>query len=152
MSPNELRLRRDLASPAFDDGVAAGHWRLIDLTWPTLTVAVSAGTGELVIKIDTDGYPAVPPYGITWDLGRNAPLDARRWPRGSGAEQTYKAGWYEPSVNAIYLACDRAALRVHPEWATSYPERTWNPSRTITFYLGELHRDLAVATIPEETE
>lgn len=150
MNPNELRLRGDLASTAFEDGVSAGHWRLIDLTWPALTVAICAGAGELVVRIDVDGYPAVPPYGTTWDLGLNAPLAPALWPRGPGTEQTYKKGWYAPSDNAIYLACDRAALQAHPDWATRYRERAWNPARTIPFYLNELHRDLAAATIPKE--
>ncbi len=149
MNPSEQRLRGDLASADFEAGVNAGHWRLLDLTWPALTIAISAGTGELVLRIDLDGYPAVAPLGITWDAAANTPLPRGRWPQGPGAEQTYKEGWFPPSPNAVYLACDRAALQVHPDWANTYSDRAWNPTRSVTFYLREIHRDLAAATVPE---
>lgn len=148
MNPNERRLRADLDSTAFQAGVAANNWEVVSLNWPELTVRVAAKSGHLAVRIDLEGYPAVAPLGLTWDLDTDAPLSQELWPPNVGAQQTFKPGWYSPSINAIYLACDRAALTVHPDWAATYPQRAWNPSRDITFYLSELHRELAATTMP----
>jgi hypothetical protein len=143
-----LRLERDLASPRFESGVDAGSWRLISLNWPYLTVAITAGDGhELGMRLLVDDYPGQAPAGQPWDLATDGPLSASRWPTGGMAPAVFRRDWSVQNGNAPYMACDRRALVDHP-WATQHPERAWNPSRSIEFYLEQVHHELSTATIP----
>lgn len=149
VEPAALRLERDLAAGDFEIGVDAGLWRLVSLNWPALTVAVTAGDGnQLGLRIVTDGYPSLAPGGQPWDLERDSPLPVSRWPSGGTAAQIFRPEWSPQNSNAPYMACDRSALASHPRWAIDHPDRAWNRSRTITFYLREIHRELRAATLP----
>ncbi|WP_121432273.1 DUF7665 family protein [Actinomadura pelletieri] len=148
--PGLARLERDLASAEFDSGVDAGLWRLVSLDWPVLVVAITAGDDrELGMRLDVDGYPVTAPAGQPWDLARNTPLSVQRWPTGRTAETVFHRDWSPQNGNAPYLACDRRGLMAHPNWAGERPERAWNPNRTITFYLAEIHRELGNARLPD---
>ncbi|WP_146060517.1 hypothetical protein [Amycolatopsis sp. CA-128772] len=148
-SPNELRLTRDLASNRFESGVAAGSWRVVAFDWPHLTVAITAGDGnELSMRLLVDGYPGQAPAGQPWDLATDSPLPASRWPTGGMTSMVFRTDWSPANGNAPYLACDRVALATHA-WATQHPERAWNSSRSIEFYLEQVYHELAAATIPQ---
>jgi hypothetical protein len=147
--PGRLRLEQDLASGDFESGAGAGHWRLIELNWPCLIVAVTAGDGnELGLRIAVDGYPRVAPGGQPWDLQRDQPLPTALWPAGGPLPQVFRQDWSPSNGSAPYLACDRTGLATHPAWAAEHPERAWHPGRTITFYLSEIHRGLRDTTLP----
>lgn len=149
-NPNGNQLQEHLVSSEFEAGVNSGFWRIVSFTWPELTVAISAGDGrELGMRIAVDGYPALPPSGQPWDLESNSPLSVERWPTGGTAPQIFRPDWSRANGNAPYMACDRMGLRAHPGWATEHPSRAWNPSRTISFYLREVHKELRGATLPD---
>jgi len=148
VGPCQLRLERDLKSAGFEAAVAAGLWRVIILTWPTLFVSLSLGDGvEVGLSINVDDYPVEAPAGRPWDLDGDTPLPASRWPMTGRSPEVFRVetDWPTGRDGAPYLACDRIALNGHTNWPTEHPERCWNPSRTIEFYLQELHRELAGA-------
>jgi hypothetical protein len=147
--PGRLRLDRDLASGDFESGVGAGLWRLVSLSWPYLTVTITAGDGnQLAMRILIDGYPRAAPGGEPWNLDRGEALPASRWPTGGTAGLVFRPDWSPANKNAPYMACDRTGLAGHPGWANEHPARAWNPSRTIAFYLREVHHELRSATLP----
>lgn len=149
VDPDLRRLRHDLLAADVDSGIAAGDWRVVDLTWPTLLVAITVGTdAELGMRIDVQDYPAQAPAGQPWDLPTNTALPVDRWPVTGGELEVFRHDWSVANHNAPYLACDRYGVTTHPDWATGHPQRSWNPNRTIGFYLRELHRVLKDATMP----
>jgi hypothetical protein len=147
--PSLSRLRRHLDAADVEGGIAAGFWRIIDLAWPVLTVAVEVwGGDEVGVRLGVDGYPFQAPAGQPWDLESDAPLPVSRWPAAGRGLEVFRPDWSVGNQNAPYLACDRVGLSTHPGWATEHPDRAWNPTRTIGFYLRELHKALAAARIP----
>ncbi|HUZ56018.1 MAG TPA: hypothetical protein VMU94_26270 [Streptosporangiaceae bacterium] len=149
--PARRRLERDLQAADFDSGVRAGLWRLLSLRWPHLEVAVTAGDGhELGMRIAVDGYPGQAPGGQLWDIERDMPLPIARWPVSGSAAHVFRRDWPNSNSPGPYMACDRAGLAAHTNWATEHPSRAWNPGRTIAFYLREIHRELRDATLPQE--
>jgi hypothetical protein len=143
------RLRRHLQTADVEAGVAAGLWRIIELSWPNLTVSITIGDGsEPGVRILVDDYPIKAPAGRPWDLVADAPLPVNRWPISGRNPEVFRPDWSPANQNAPYLACDRTGLATHGDWATRHPERAWNPTRTIGFYLSELHRELAAAYLP----
>lgn len=149
VDPNHRRLRQDLLAPDVENGVAAGSWRVIDLSWPILTVAIAVGdNAELGMRLDVQGYPLQAPAGQPWNLATNTPLPMAEWPISGRNPEIFRHDWSPPNNNAPYLACDRAAIVSHTNWPSERPERCWNPTRTIGFYLRELTRELACATMP----
>jgi len=151
--PCQVRLERHLRSSEFESGVAAGLWRLVSLDWPYLIVTITAGDGnELGMRLHIDGYPSKAPAGQPWDIVQDMPLPVSRWPTGGTAFQIFRSDWSVQNGNAPYMACDRVGLGTHPDWATQHPHRAWNPGRTITFYLREIHHELRAARLPAPTE
>jgi hypothetical protein len=150
VNPAHLRLDRDLLASDVESGVTAGFWRIIELSWPYLFVAVTAGDGhELGMRLAVDGYPAIAPAGQPWDLDTGSPLPMPLWPTGGTASQVFRHDWSPGNGNAPYMACDRVGLATHPDWANAHPQRAWNPGRTIAFYLREIHHELRGATLPQ---
>lgn len=148
-NPNLRQLRRHLASADVEAGVAAGSWRIADLSWPVLLVAIAVGDhAEVGIRLDVQDYPAQAPAGQPWNLATDQPLAMAAWPVSGQNPEVFRHDWSPGSNNAPYLACDRAGIVSHPNWAVERPERCWNPTRTIGFYLRELHRELACARMP----
>lgn len=151
LDPSEARLRRDLAAASVEAGVAAGYWNIIGLNWPILTITITLGDGMPIgMRLAVDGYPLSAPAGQPWDLETDAALPVHRWPVSGRTPQVFRPDWSPDNANGPYLACDRAAL-AHNNWAANYPDRAWNPTRTIVFYLQELHRELADAHMPGGT-
>jgi hypothetical protein len=148
--PSLLRLESDLASAEVQSGIDARMWRLVSLTEMVLTATITAGDGkELGMRIAVDGYPNLPPGGQPWDLDAETALPQDQWPTGGSAPQVFSTVWSPSNGNAPYMACDRAGLAVHPQWAQEHPTRAWHPRRTIAFYLREIHHELLGATLPE---
>jgi hypothetical protein len=144
------RLRRDLGAADVEAGVASGLWRIVALTWPVLTVAVRLDTGDEVgLRLAVDDYPVSAPAGQPWDLHADALLPVARWPVSGRPLEVFRPDWSPNNGNAPYLACDRIGLATHPNWASEHPNRAWNPTRTVGFYLREIHHELAAARLPD---
>lgn len=150
VSPNESQLRADLIGEAFLAGVRAGRWRSPRLDWPVLFIEIAVGDlAFLAMRLSVDGYPLRAPQGQPWDPDAAAALAPALWPRGGNADRVFRADWSPSNENAPYLACDRIGLATHPNWASDHPERSWNASRSIDFYLAEVATELADADLPE---
>ncbi|MFI7296902.1 hypothetical protein [Streptomyces sp. NPDC050121] len=149
VDPCKARLLRDLQDVAVDAGVDAGLWRIVSVAWPTMTVAFAVGGGrECGMRLDLQDYPAVAPAGQPWDLVADAPLPVEGWPVTGRSPEVFRPDWSPGNGNAPYLPCDRVGLATHGQWATESPERAWDPSKTIVFYLEEMHRMLSEARMP----
>lgn len=147
-NPSRSRLERDLLGDDFIRGELAGFWRDATVNWPYLDIEVQVGEyGYVAMHVQVDNYPGIAPAGALWDAEAGAPLPVDRWPVGGAAQRVWRPDWSPQNQGAPYLACDRVGLATHPDWANSHPGRAWNPSRNIVFYLTEVHRELADATM-----
>lgn len=147
MAPDERALRGHLASGGFRAGEAAGRWRLVDVTWPFVTVTVAAADrpnspSEFTLRLECTGYPHTAPTGGVWDLDTNASLAPDLRPKSGRAAQLFRADGWTGGSTAMYAAWDRAGLQGHPEWANTHPRVAWNSTRTLTFILNNVHEVL----------
>ncbi|MDT4995137.1 MAG: hypothetical protein QOH97_5029, partial [Actinoplanes sp.] len=79
--PNLRRLRRHLLTADVEVGVAAGSWRVVELSWPVLLVAIAVGDeAELGMRVDVQDYPMQAPAGQPWNLATNETLAVANWP------------------------------------------------------------------------
>jgi len=147
VSPDERALRDHVGGGGFRAGVTAGRWRLVDLTWPFVTVAIAAAERpnspvEFAVRFECGGYPHTAPTGGIWDLETNTSLPAGRRPKGERAAQLFRTDGWAGGSTAMYAAWDRVGLQAHQEWATKYPLLAWNPTRDLTFVLDNVHEEL----------
>lgn len=151
VSPNEVCVRSDLGGEAFLAGVRQGRWRDPVLEWPHLYIDVAVGDEEFArLRLDLDEYPARAPHGQLWDPRHGAPLAVSLWPRGGSADRVFRTDWSPDNQNAPYLPCDRVGLTTHANWAAEMPERAWNVSRTVAFYVAEIASELTDARLPKD--
>ena len=141
LTPDERVFRAHVASARFQAGVDRGEWRLVEIAWPHVVIAVSAaprenGPDEFGLRFDLTGYPAAAPTAAPWDLAEDAPLDPGGWPKGERVGRAFNPGWKR---DALYIACDRTALVDHQNWITQHPRYLWSPKEDITFYLRLVH-------------
>ncbi|WP_309127102.1 hypothetical protein [Microbacterium sp.] len=148
--PARVAIEEDLQSASVLDGVENGRWRVVSLVFPVLIVAVIARDGrELGMRVDVSGYPTAAPAGIPWHLAAGRPLVVAELPTGPAAHIVFHSQWSQLNGWTPYMATERLIIQKdHPEWATVHPGRAWNPTRTIAFYLTELHKELRSCTIP----
>jgi len=147
--PNLRRLRQHLLAADVEAGIAAGSWRIVDLNWPVLLVAIAVGDeAEVGMRLDVQDYPAQAPAGQPWNLATNEALAMAQWPVSGQNPEVFRHDWSRDNNKGPYLACDRTGITSHANWLVERPERCWNPARTIGFYLRELHRELAYARMP----
>ena len=147
IGPDERTLRAHLAGGGFRAGVAAGRWRLIELSWPYALIAVSAaerpgGPGEFVIRFELMGYPSTAPTGGLWAVADDASLSAARRPKGERAASLFRTDGWLGGALAMYAAWDRLGLQAHPEWAQTHRLEAWNATREISFVLCRIHEVL----------
>lgn len=136
MAPDERALQADLAKPAFRLGTVDQRWRLVEVAWPFVLVAVSAKDGcEYVLRLNCAGYPQAPPTGGPWDTVRNAVLAVDKWPQSKGGRvgAVFNPGWKDGT--ALYLPCDRESLAGHDNWRAEMPSKIWRPADGIVQYL-----------------
>lgn len=140
MESSEERLRADLENAPFRGGVILGWWRIVDLAWPFLTLAVRAasrpiGPPEYILRVECNGYRATAPLGTFWDVDRNAPLDVSRRPlrKDPHVDESFK------NFPGLYTAFDRAGLNAHPAWKDAMPAHAWHPWSTIADYAREIY-------------
>ena len=141
-APDERTFRQHVAGGAFLRGAARGRWRLVRVEWPHAVIAVSAAPRagsptEFGFRFELTNYPQTPPMAQPWDLDHDRPLEPARWPTG----RLRLAAAFNPRWNAqaIYIPCDRLAIRGHDGWRTKHPSMIWRPSGDITQYLSILH-------------
>ncbi|MCX7523421.1 hypothetical protein OSC27_14190 [Microbacterium sp. STN6] len=151
VDPARAAIEEDLQSVPFLDGVEKRYWRVVRVDFPMLLVAVTTGDGrELGMRLDVSGYPTDAPAGTPWNIGTNEPLELAALPSGSAAQTVFRSEWSRINGWTPYMATERLLIQGdHPQWGSQHPERAWNPSRTITFYLSELHKELRSCTMPE---
>jgi len=151
LDPAWVAIEEDLQAVPVLDGVENGYWRVVSLTFPTLIVAITAGDGRVFgMRVDLTGYPTVAPAGTPWHLDVNRPLTQMELPAGPSAEVVFRSHWSSINGWTPYMASERVLIQGdHATWAPQHPERSWNPTRTIAFYLTELHKELRSCTVPE---
>lgn len=143
MKPDERALRADLAAGSFLLGVAQRRWRLVEIRWPVVQIAVSAASRpgapeEWFFRFDCSGYPQEAPTARPCAPESDQPIPTKRWPGGrSRVPAVFRPDWKEGTC--LYLPCDRVSAPGHAEWGTQHPALMWSPSRGIVLYLEELH-------------
>ncbi|MBS0641741.1 MAG: hypothetical protein JSS43_17905 [Proteobacteria bacterium] len=139
-TPDERAVRADIMKPAFRLHQAEGRWRLIEICWPFILVAVAASDGlEYPLRLNCAGYPQVPPTGGPWDMSKSTVLPFNRWPRSKGGRvgSVFRTDWKEGT--ALYLPCDRESIVGHDNWRTELPSKIWRPNAGINQYLELVH-------------
>jgi hypothetical protein len=147
IGPDERTFRAHVAGGRFRAGVAAGQWRLIELSWPFALIAVSAaerpgGPSEFVIRFELAGYPATAPTGGLWDTGSGKSHPDERRPKGERAGSLFRTDGWTGGPLAMYAAWDRLGLQAHPDWAQTHRLQAWNATREISFILSRVHEVL----------
>ena len=141
-APDQRSFEADVAMPAFRLGEAEGRWRLVEIAWPFVLIAVTAkDQRQYVLRFDCSGYPQTPPTGGPWDSSRNAVLAFDLWPQGRGGRVSavFRTDWKDGT--ALYLPCDRKSFAGHDNWRHEMPSKIWRPKDGIIQYL-ELVYDL----------
>lgn len=141
-----------VAASAFQAGVAAGHWDLINdarVEWPYVLVWIAAparakGPDRWVFRFYLKDYPEKGPTAMPWDCATNSRLDPAQWPKGlNDVAMVFRTNWNE--ARALYAPWDREAMDGHPNWKTNFPGIAWKPTRTIVQYLHLTHELLSTA-------
>jgi hypothetical protein len=138
--PDERALRADFSKGAFRLGELERRWRLVNVAWPHVLIAVTAKDGrEYVLRFNCAGYPQVPPTAGPWDIAGNTVLAANQWPRSGGGRvgSVFRPDW--KNGIALYLPCDRESITGHANWRTEMPSKIWNPRLGIVQYLELAH-------------
>jgi hypothetical protein len=148
VTPDERTLRAHLEQARFQTGEEAGRWRLLGLTWPHATFAISAAPRsesptEFNLRLDVSGYPHSAPTGSLWDTEGDCSLEPARRPKGDRAAHVFRTDGWAGGATAMYAPWDRIALGSHPNWAQKHPHERWTPTRDITFVLSNLHNLLS---------
>ncbi|HEX5592953.1 MAG TPA: hypothetical protein VFX35_06365 [Solirubrobacterales bacterium] len=138
-APDELAFCEHVAGAEFQAGVDAGRWRLLEVTWPTATLAISAAARpnsprEFFFCFELSGYPA----GATArpiDIATGQTLPAEMRPKGEIVGHAFRTDWLE----ALYVPWDRVAIEGHPEWRIRHARKLWNEDLGILSYLRPTH-------------
>ena len=143
MGLDERVFRAHLQAGPFQNGVARGKWRLVDINWPYALIAVTAAPrsgapSAYVVRFDLAGYPQSEPTARPWDSERDAPLPEGFWPAGrTRVPSVFRPDWQ--GGTALYLPCDRVSIQGHDGWRTQHPHMLWKPTGDITQYLEIVH-------------
>ena len=141
--PDERALRADLAAGAFQLGLHENRWKMGNVIWPNIDIAISAAErdsapSEYWLRFDCSGYPNAAPTARPWDADINQPLAANRWPGGaSRVPAVFRPDWKDGTC--LYLPCDRIAREGHDNWPNEYPSLQWSPAKGIVLYLDEVY-------------
>jgi hypothetical protein len=133
------QLLSHLDSPRFLGGVDRGRWQAAKIDWPYAFVSIHARDGhDFLLRLECSGYPRTAPTGVFWDLDRNAPLAAHKWPKaGARVGQALRTDWQ--GGTALYIPCDRAGIAGHDQWVSLYPAWLWEPAVGLSKYLEVVH-------------
>lgn len=143
MGLDERVFRAHVQAGPFQSGVERGHWRLLSIDWPYVTIAVRAAhregaPDEYALRFQLTGYPQNAPTAQPWDADHGVPLPPARWPNGrSRMTHVFRPDWQ--GGGALYLPCDRVSIQGHDAWRTQHPHLIWRPTGDITQYLEVVH-------------
>lgn len=143
LSPDQRSLMADLAGGAFLLGEHTGRWRLVNVTWPYVTIEVAAASrpqspNGYCLRLNCAGYPQAAPTGRLWDPGNNRPLPFQAWPSGSSrVPAVFRPDWKDGSC--LYIPCDRESFAGHENWRQEYAYLIWRPEDGITQYFRAVH-------------
>lgn len=135
MSIDERVFRAHVSGGPFQSGVDRGKWRLIEIDWPFVIIAITAAKRanapeEFFFRFELTNYPQDPPTADLWDIEREIKLEASRRPRGKlRVSLAFRA-----DRNSLYLPCDRLEIQGHQGWRNQHPSMLWSPDRDITQY------------------
>jgi len=146
--PAAAALQLDLASPELLAAADDGRFGVVSWQFPVVIAWIAIGTARVGLRLDCVGYPTEAPAGQLWDLQTNGALPLDRWPQGARAGQVFRPDWSPSNGGAPYLACDRVALRGHPDWARALGTKAWDPQKTVFDYLEQVSAALRGATVP----
>jgi hypothetical protein len=139
MGADERTLRTHLEAAPFRSGAARGNWRLVEIAWPRVVIAVAAAERDgapaaYEFGFDCTNYPTHAPTASPWNAATGTRLEHTQWPGGTDRVQNaFGRGDF------VYLPCDRQALNGHADWLTRHRHMLWTPESDITLYLGLLH-------------
>lgn len=138
--PDEVELRRDLASGRFLIGVASKRWQLHWVRFPLVLIGVfAADCDEYYLRFECQDYPRTPVTAQLWDIAKDQPLDPGLWPQGtSRIPLAFNPNW--KGGGCLYLPCDRQSIEGHDRWRTQHPALLWEPTKGISKYLGIVHQ------------
>jgi hypothetical protein len=143
LTPNERLFREHVAGGRFQTGIDRDEWRIVEERgWPNLIIAVSAsnrpsGPDEFFFFFDLTDYPTRAPTAMPWDPETNAKLVETNRPKGERVGLAFRMNW--EGGRALYVPYDRVALESHGDWKTQFPRLSWDPTKTITFFLRNVH-------------
>jgi hypothetical protein len=146
--PAEVALRSDLASPDLLAAADDGRFGVVSWQFPVVMAWIGLGNQRVGLRLDCVAYPTQAPAGQLWDLQTNGALPLERWPRGGRAEQVFRPDWSPSNGGAPYLACDRVAIRGHPDWGRTLGSKAWDSQKTIVDYLEQVTSALRGAVLP----
>lgn len=142
-SIDQETLERDLRSASFRLGVRDGRWRLVEIRWPHVFLAVraakrSGAPDEFVLRFDCTNYPQAAVTAQPWTPSLSGPLPGNHWPTGtSRVPAAFNSSW--KNGICLYLPCDRLAMEGHDPWRQKYPSYLWSPDKGIIKYLEIVH-------------
>jgi hypothetical protein len=119
------------------------RWEILLVDWPNVFVRIYAeyrtgAPGYFDFKFDCTGYPNEAPTAIPWDHSINQPLAFARWPKGRNhIPSIFNPGWNNGI--ALYLPCDRLAMKGHPDWTARHPHWLWKADSGLSHYIRIIH-------------
>ena len=141
--PDQQLLEEHLKRAEFRLAQLEGRWRIVNVTWPNVTIGVSAAArsnapAEYGFRFGCTGYPVLPVTAQPWNLDKNAPLAPNQWPNGrSIVPSVFRPEW--KGGQCLYIPCDRLSIEGHVNWPQEYQGRLWDPSRGIVCYLEQIY-------------
>jgi hypothetical protein len=140
MTPDRAAFERDVAAAPFCEGAARNRWSLVEVEWPHAIFGIAARDNELYhLRLNLEGYAAIPPTGGLWDIKLNSVPEPAQWPLGDATFMSvFRRDWHNGT--ALYFPLDRVSLHGHHDWPTQYPHLIWDPTIGLTQHLGEVHR------------
>lgn len=141
-SPDQRAFNDDIATAEFLAGVHRSQWRIVGVSWPTVTITIAAaarpGAPDVFsLRVDLTNYPMDAPTAAPWDLDADQPLAEGQRPKGELIGVVFRTDW-EHGL-ALYAPYDRVALAGHPDWAIQHPLLVWTGHQDIAWWVRRVH-------------
>lgn len=143
--PAIARVEEDLGSATFRAGERDGRWRIVQRGFPVMLIDVAAtepngAAAWYTFRFELDRYPGKPPSSRIWSPALGGPLPTQMRPQGCRRVATCFQAW---GSDTVYRPWERMAAD-HNNFRTVHPHLAWNPNRTLTFALEDIHGILAL--------
>jgi|GEM_PF-2980214 len=147
MSPDQELFESHLTQGDFQKGVVLGYWGqtvMPSIAWPCIIIWIQAvprpkSPDRYFFRFTLDGYPKEAPSAFVCDPRTGSEISPQEWPNGAGdVAMVFCVNNWE-NRKALYAPWDRAGLRCHPEWKTTYAADAWSPRCSITHFLSRTH-------------